>query len=300
VRRVSRRALLAGAGGLTLGAASTAAAVEAGIVPGRSWAYHRLGLDGADGVVPDVEAGPVVDGSFASAARLGQECGYAVAYPPGYGPGDRLPVAVVLHGRRNDHASAFAPAYLALDAFLAAAVADGTAPYALASVDGGDSYWHTRASGEDSAAMVTDELVPLLASLGLDTRRLGLLGWSMGGFGALHVARLLGPSRVAAVSASSPSLWHEYDDTSPGAFDDRSDFAGCTPFGRQHDLDGIAVRIDCGQGDPFWSASRDYADGFADRPAGGFERGDHDLGYWRRMAPAHMTFVGAWLARTGT
>ena len=45
---------------------------------------------------------------------------------------------------------------------LAQAVAAGIPPFAVVAVDGGGSYWHKRASGEDSGAMVLDELIPML------------------------------------------------------------------------------------------------------------------------------------------
>jgi S-formylglutathione hydrolase FrmB len=292
--------LLAGAGALVLGTAATAIGVETGVLPGRSVAYHRLGLEGRDGKVPDVEPGPMVSGSFRSAHRLDKECGWTIAYPPGHQDGAQLPVAIVLHGQRNDHDSAFALGYLALGAFLAAATAAGSPPYALASVDGGDTYWHERASGEDSGAMVVEEFLPLLASRGLDTARIGFLGWSMGAFGALHLAQRLGATKVAAIGAMSPALWQKYDDTSPGSFDDEADFDDVTPFGHQAELDGIAIRIDCGDGDPFWAATRAYRDGFAEPPAGGFQRGDHDIGYWRRIVPQHLALLGTSLGRPAT
>ena len=139
--------------------------------------------------------------------------------------------------------------------------------------------------------MVVEEFLPLLADHGLDVSRLGFLGWSMGGYGSLRLAGKLGADRVAGVAAVSPALWHEYADTSPGAFDDAADFADATVFGRQDTLDGIPVRIDCGEGDPFYAATRDYVAGFDTPPAGGFEPGDHDVGYWRRMAPQQLRFL---------
>lgn len=275
--------------------AGGAAGVETGVLPGRSWAYHRLGLDGADGVVPDVRPGPMTRGSFVSERRRGTRVGWTIARPPG--ARGRLPVAVVLHGRGDDHASAFARDYLALGSFLADGVAHGVPPFALASVDGGDTYWHARETGEDAAGMVIGEFLPLLARHGLDIGRLGILGWSMGGFGALHIGRLLGPGRVMAVGAMSPALWHRYGDAAPGAFDDETDFAMVTPFGREDQLAGIGLRIDCGEGDPFYAAVRDYRAGFDPEPAGGFELGDHDLGYWRRIAPDHVAYLGRALAQ---
>ena len=288
--RVSRRGLLAVGAVAALGGAGLLG-VDQGLLPGRDRLFHALGHDGADGVVPSARPGPVTSGSFVSAARLGTRVGWSIALPPGHHRRP-LPVAVVLHGRGNDHASAFSGSYLALDRYLAAAVGSGVRPFALASVDGGETYWHDRADGDRAATMVLDEFVPLLARHGLDTRRIGLLGWSMGGFGALYLAGRLGAERVAGVAVMSPALWREYADAAPGAFDGERDFDAVEVMGRQDALTGIPVRVDCGEGDPFCAATRDYVDGFSVRPAGGFELGDHDLGYWRRMAPAELTFLG--------
>jgi hypothetical protein len=166
-RRQSRRGLVIGSGLAALGIAGYA--VEEQALPGRSFLNRHLGLDGPDGVIPDVEAGHRVSGSFVSGARGGRRCGWTIAYPPG--ACGRLPVAVVLHGRGNSHVAAFSPDYLGLDRFLAQAVRRGAPPYAMASVDGGETYWHARADGEDSGAMVVDEFLPLLGDHGLDVSR---------------------------------------------------------------------------------------------------------------------------------
>jgi S-formylglutathione hydrolase FrmB len=179
-----------------------------------------------------------------------------------------------------------------LDRFLAAGVAQGATPFALASVDGVESYWHPRASGEDAGAMVLEEFLPLLGDHGLDVGQMAFFGWSMGGYGALRLAALLGRDRVVAATAMSPALWHSFADSSPGAFDDDNDFGRNTLFGRQRDLDGMSVRIDCGEEDPFYAATKDYVEGFPVPPDGGFQPGGHDVGYWRRMAPAHVRFIG--------
>lgn len=289
--KLSRRVVLAGAGLGVAGAGGLAVAGE--VVPGRAWIRRQLGSGGPDGVVPAVAGGRVVRGSFGSRARGGRRCGWAIAYPPGQrGSTEGLPVVVVLHGRRNSHASVFDPDYLGLDRFLAAGVEQGLRPFALASVDGGDSYWHRRRNGEDAGAMVVEEFLPFLASRGLDVGRVGLMGWSMGGYGALRLAGLLGPGRVAGVGAMSPALWHAYADTSPGSFDDEADFRAMTVVGRQRDLTDVPVRVDCGQADPFYDVARENAGGFAEAPAGSFGPGGHDVGYWRAMAPAQLRFLG--------
>ena len=139
--------------------------------------------------------------------------------------------------------------------------------------------------------MLVDEFLPMLERRDLDTARIGLLGWSMGGYGALHLAGLLGSSRVAAVVAESPALWESFADSAPGAFDGVADFARSTVFGREASLRGVAMRVDCGRGDPFYGDVRDYVARLSRPPAGGFQAGVHTLGYWRRMAPAQLAFL---------
>ncbi len=290
---LTRRSLLLGSGLAAVATATGAVAVNEDVLPGRSLMLHHLGLDGPDGVVPGLEPGELRTGVLRSAARGGKQCEWALATPAG-SPGG-LPVVVVLHGRGNDQHSVFDPHYLGLDRFLAAVIGEGVPPFALASVNGDEAYWHARKGGDDPAAMIIDEFLPLLQSKGLDTDRIGLMGWSMGGYGALHIAGLLGVERVSAVAALSPALWHSYADTAAGAFDGEDDFSEATVMGRQSDLAGIPVRVDCGTGDPFCSASQDYTNGFATLPAGGFQPGDHDIGYWRRMAAPQLTFVGSHL-----
>ncbi|MBF4575608.1 esterase [Frondihabitans sp. VKM Ac-2883] len=284
--------MLVGAGSTAALVVASGAAVEERLLPGRSTLHRVLGLNGQPGVVPAVETGQVVSGSFRSKARLGREVGWSVAYPPGSSASAELPVAIVLHGYSGTHANAFGAGHLGLDRFLAAHVDGGGRPFALASIDGGDTYWHRRSTGEDAGAMVVDEFLPLLAARGLDVSRIGLLGWSMGAFGALLLGSQLGRTRVAAIAADSPAIWHEASQAASIAFDGAADFAAHTVFGRQSSLDGIAVRVDCGTGDGFFPAARDYVAGFASPPAGGFEPGGHDLDYWRRMAPAQIAHLG--------
>ncbi|WP_158862971.1 alpha/beta hydrolase [Leifsonia sp. AG29] len=292
--RLARRTLIgAGIGVAALGVlgAGTALAVEERLLPGRSTLHEILGLDGAPGRIPSIAPGPALDGSFVSAARLGATCRWTVSFPPGSKPGDALPVLVALHGYGGDHSSAFGSG-LGLDRFLAQAIATGVKPFAIASVDGGNTYWHRRASGEDAGAMVTEEFLPLLARSGLDVSRVSLFGWSMGGYGALHLAGLLGTARVASVVAESPAIWHTVQEAAHTAFDDSADFAANTVFGREAALARVPVRIDCGTGDGFYPNVQDYVAGLRPRPAGGFEPGGHNNDFWRRVAPAQLAFVG--------
>ena len=150
---------------------------------------------------------------------------------------------------------------------LAQAVAAGIPPVAVVAVDGGGSYWHKRASGEDSGAMVLDELIPMLGEQGLDTSRVAFLGWSMGGYGALLLGARLGAARTAAISAVSPALWTSSGAAAPGAFDSAEDYAANSVWGLPA-LDSIPIRIDCGDSDPFYSATQQFIAQLAE-PAGG-------------------------------
>ncbi len=142
--------------------------------------------------------------------------------------------------------------------------------------------------------MITDELLPLLRHRGVRTDRIGLIGWSMGGYGALRLAGLLGRRRVDAVVASSPAIWSNPGDASDAGFDDAAEYERYSVIGHQDDLAGIAVRVDCGTGDPFYRDVQDYVDGFPDDAdvTSTFEPGAHDPAYWRRMLPDQLAFLG--------
>jgi pimeloyl-ACP methyl ester carboxylesterase len=162
---------------------------------------------------------------------------------------------------------------------------------AVATVDGGDFYWHARRSGIDTGQMVVQDLLPLLGRKGLAVDRIGLLGWSMGGYGALLLASRLGPRRVAGVVAVSAALWQSPGDSAPGAFDDREDFVRNDVFAARDKLSGIPVRLDCGRDDPFIEANRAFARGLP-AAAATFDAGAHTEEYWTTHATAQM----AWLS----
>lgn len=224
-------------------------------------------------------------GSFASAARGGITTNWAIARPPGQTAALRPLIA--LHGKGSDAATVMAGG---VEQGLAEAVAAGLPPFAVAAVDGGGSYWHRRSSGEDSGAMVTDELLPLLTDQGLDTSRVAFIGWSMGGYGALLLGGRLGPQRTAAICAVSPALWLSPGATAPGAFDGASDFAANSVFGMPAHA-SIPIRVDCGNADPFYTATQAFIEQLPEPPTGGFSPGGHDGPFWSSQLPAELTWV---------
>ncbi|WP_099251184.1 alpha/beta hydrolase family protein [Mycobacterium sp. shizuoka-1] len=232
-----------------------------------------------------VPAPTMVTGSFVSAARGGVSTNWAIARPPGQT--SPLRPVIALHGKGSDAATVMAGG---VEQGLAQAVAAGLPPFAVVAVDGGGSYWHKRASGEDSGAMVLDELIPMLAGQGLDTSRVAFLGWSMGGYGALLLGARLGPARTAAITAVSPALWLSSGAAAPGAFDGPDDFAANSVFGLPA-LASIPIRIDCGTSDPFYAATKQFIAQLPTPPAGGFSPGGHDGGYWSSQLPGELTWM---------
>jgi enterochelin esterase-like enzyme len=235
---------------------------------------------------PPQPAPTYVTGSFVSAARGGVTTNWAIARPPGQ-TGPLRPV-IALHGKGQDAAGVMAGG---VEQGLAQAVAAGIPPFAVVAVDGGGSYWHSRTSGEDSGAMVLDELIPTMSEQGLDTSRIGFLGWSMGGYGALLLGSRLGPARTAAICAVSPALWTSSGATAPGAFDGADDYAANSVWGLPN-LGSIPIRVDCGDGDPFYAATKQFIAQLPTPPAGGFSPGGHDGAFWSSQLPAEI----AWLA----
>ena len=285
---ITRRQLLLGGAGL--GALAIGAGAEQ---PRLRQGARRLLLGDPESAHPVPSGqGTVVQGTFASRA-MQTTTRWAVAYPGPVTPG--LPVLLVLHGR-GDNARAVLGSHR-LGAFLTQAVQRGAPPFAVVAVDGGNhTYWHRRASGQDPQAMLTDELLPLLSAHGLQTRRIALGGWSMGGYGALLLAERLGSSRITAVAVDSPAIWRRASESAPGAFDDPTDFTAHDVLAGAADLAGIPVRVSCGTSDPFLpgvnALLRDLPHAEHDLAAG-----VHDLAWWQHAAPAQLAFVGRQLRR---
>ncbi|GAA2744716.1 alpha/beta hydrolase [Terrabacter aerolatus] len=256
-RAPSRRSVLLGA-----------AVVAAALVP------NLAGCAGADGPV-------LTDGVLSD--RFGLEAPHWRMAVPRSGRPRGLVVA--LHGFGGSADDAF---------HLGFGDAVESSRMALVSVDGRDSYWHARRDGTDSGAMVRDELIPLaLAGAGLPpSARVTLLGWSMGGFGALLLASDLGRSRVSGVVAASAALWLKGSQTPARAYDDRADFDAHSIFNRIARLEGIPVRLDCGTSDPFIAANRTLAGRLPGCEAH-FTRGGHDDAFWSGNVATEMTWAAA-------
>jgi S-formylglutathione hydrolase FrmB len=118
--------------------------------------------------------------------------------------------------------------------------------------DGGTGWWHDRQEGPWGSYVLREAIPAALRRSGADRDRIAIGGISMGGFGALDLARVA-PTRFCAVGAHSAALWFHGGDTPVGAFDDAEDFArhDLIRFAASERLYRVPVWIDVGRDDPF-------------------------------------------------
>jgi enterochelin esterase-like enzyme len=278
---ISRRAFLVGAGGVLIAGSGSAA----GLIATSDRLQRTLGLSHSpDRHFPRANT-PRVDGQLDS-KYMRRRVGWSLTRP------QQAPLGIVycLHGRSSDHTFTFDGIHLD---DVAAAL---NLPLAIASVDGGDhSYWHARTDGTDAMGMLQQEFVPMIQRK-VGARKLALLGWSMGGYGALLAAQRA-PHRFTAVTAASPALWRT-PQTAPGAFDGADDYARNDVFAGVSKLATMQVRIDCGTKDPFYPADKHFVSLLTGAHSGSFTNGYHDSAYWRSVAPQQLQTIAEAFRRT--
>ncbi|HEY8582366.1 MAG TPA: alpha/beta hydrolase-fold protein [Capillimicrobium sp.] len=221
----------------------------------------------------------------------GGERPLTLVVPEGAGEDDPRPLLLFLHGRGGDSDD------LLSDELFAALEALGDRAPVIAAPDGGDgSYWHDRETGAWGSYVVEEALPAALREAPADPGRVAVGGISMGGFGALSLAREH-PGRFCAVGAHSPALWRTGGETAPGAFDHAEDFA-------RHDLVGAAasrpdpyaaqpVWVDAGAQDPFVPGIDAFVAGLdgAGVPVAHHRwPGGHEGAYWRSHLDEYLRF----------
>jgi pimeloyl-ACP methyl ester carboxylesterase len=298
----SRRKVLAlglgGAAAVAAGAVTGIELVSRGVLPGKAMLDR---IDGACSVpAPPLEyspLGPSFSGAFYSRARR-RSVGYTIAYPPGHRSGDELPLVVMLHGFGGNHNDALAGMSPAQGVALKV---DGTrlAPMAMVTVDGGGGYWNPH-PGDDPMAMVIGELIPLCQRRGLGRapRPIGVMGISMGGYGALLFAEKY-PHLIAAVAAISPAVWTSYAQAraaNAGAYTSAAAFDANDVITHAAALAGTPVRVASGDDDPFFPGVQALARAL---PAGAivnFAKGCHTGPFFLGQEPASLAFLARHLA----
>jgi len=229
---------------------------------------------------------------FTVKSRLvGRDLTQGVVLPPGNTNG--RPLLLLLHGRSAG------PDSLASDALIKAVKSLGSRAPIVVLVNGGDhSYFHDRADGRWGSYVLREVIPAAIARFHADGRRVAIGGISMGGFGALDIARLA-PGRFCAVGGHSAAMWRTGGETPAGAFDNAEDFA-------RHDVLGAARRnpnlygrtrvwIDVGEADPFHSADIELAHLIrgAILHVG---PGGHDTSYWWPHMADYLAFYADALA----
>jgi enterochelin esterase-like enzyme len=272
--------------------------VEHGVLPGKQ-ALDQL--DGACSVgAPPLRfrtPGPSRSGTFFSRARR-RQVGYTVAWPPGHGPGDPLPLVVMLHGFGANHTNALT----AMSPAQAVALAvDGVPlpPMAMVTVDGGGGYWNPHPH-DDPMQMVVGELVPMCQDmdLGRSPQRIGTMGISMGGYGALLLAEKH-PDRFSAVAAISPAVWTTYPQAAAanaGAYASRADFASDDAVTHAALLADTPVRLASGLDDPFRPGVVALARALPKSAVVDFSQGCHTGSFFTAQEPPSLAFLGAHLS----
>ncbi len=257
-RRKALFVALGGVGAMLAGSGLVVELVDRGVLPGKATLDS---LDGSCSVqIPMTNfapLGPTISGHFSSSARK-RDVGYTIAWPPGFHPGDELPLVVMLHGDGGTHKTAIkgmTPAQLLAIVHREHPSRLNTAvPTAMVTVDGGNGYWHPHRD-DDPMGMVVNELIPLCQAKGLGRpeRGLGLMGISMGGYGAIAIAEHC-PTLARAVAAISPAIWTTFDQAkgvNAGAYTNAQEFDAYNAVTHASALDGIPVQVTSGVDDPF-------------------------------------------------
>ena len=95
---------------------------------------------------------------------------------------------------------------------------------------------------------------------------------------------------LKAVAAISPALFPSWEDAQRiDGFASREVWEAHEPL-RHRERIKSPVGVWCGQEDPFHEPARELA--AAVGAQGSFEHGEHDAGYWRRVLPEALRFIG--------
>ncbi|MGD0312610.1 MAG: alpha/beta hydrolase-fold protein [Acidimicrobiales bacterium] len=293
-RRKFLKVALGGAAGVVVAGAAGFELVSHGVLPGK----QRLDeLDGACSVPSPPLAfstpGPSVSGSFFSKARS-RTVGYTIAHPPGHGQGSSLPLIVMLHGFGGNHTDAVAGM---TPAQAVALHVDGhpLVPMAMVTVDGGGGYWNPH-PGDDPMAMLVDELIPMCQRLGLGSppQRIGTMGISMGGYGAILLAEKH-PDLISAVAAISPAIWTDYDEArsaNSGAYASADSFRSYDAVTHVDTLAETPVRIASGSDDPFHAGVVALSDALPASSTVVIAAGCHTDPFFLSQEPPSLQFLG--------
>lgn len=299
-RSASRRAVLLGLGLAPVLASCGFVRTPSGATPSASGPPTSVPASPAPTATPTRTSKPAstpagdgtrVYGTLASAAT-GLSHNWVVIYPPGSSTKARLPVAIVLHGM-GDNIDALN--HLNYHVHLGEAVRDGVRPFALAAIDGGVLFWQ-KMNGQDAGALVATDFLGLLASRGLDTSRLALTGWSMGGWGTLRLAGNELAGRVRAAAPISAPLYPNAA-AAPERWMSDADYEANNPYTRPQLLNDLPLWLACGTSDQFYPGNVAFAGILGQTPGVEapqtlFPAGGHDFAFWESIVADQFRFLG--------
>jgi S-formylglutathione hydrolase FrmB len=150
--------------------------------------------------------------------------------------------------------------------------------------------------------MVVDELIPLCQSQGLGRhpRGIGVLGISMGGYGAVLMGEKY-PQLFSAVAAISPAIWTTYAEAhgaDPGAYRSAADFASNNAVTHASSLAGLPVRVASGDDDPFFPGVEALMKVLPPGATVELSRGCHTGPFFTSQEPPSLAFLGEHLKQT--
>jgi pimeloyl-ACP methyl ester carboxylesterase len=172
-------------------------------------------------------------------------------------------------------------------------------PMALVAADGGNGYWNPH-PGDNPMGMVIDEVIPMCQSQGLgrDDQRIGTMGISMGGYGALLLAEKY-PHLISAVAAISPAVWTSYaqaQGANAGAYASAQDFAANDVVTHASALSGLAVRVASGNSDPFHPGVEALVGVLPPHAVVDLSNGCHTGPFFREQEGPSLAFLGEHLS----
>jgi enterochelin esterase-like enzyme len=241
---------------------------------------------------------PVVGGSFSSTyTHLLHN--WTLTYPTGHIEGEYLPVALALH---SSYGNADEMIGLGFPERLDALISAGkTPPFALASIDSMNGFYEKKGS-RDYGKVVAVEFLKVLRDRGLNTSRLGIIGWSMGGWGAFRLAQHELHNKVRVISAistpcySSWKTWPSYE----RADMTKAQFTAANFYHHPGLLAKPQIYMFCGKSDGFYKGNKafakvlDKAKGVR-KPKTHFSAGDHSRDYWQSVLDPALTHIGRYI-----
>ena len=212
---------------------------------------------------------------------------------------------VALHGEGRDHDHVLSgmtlPQALALHVTTPGGGHRMLPPMAMVAPDGGLGYWNPHPS-DDPMGMVIDELIPMCQrrGLGRPPHRIGTLGISMGGYGAILFAEKF-PRLFSAVAAIGPAIWTSYPQAravNVHAYASAAAFAANDVVTHASALAGVAVRVAGGTSDPFHPGVVALARVLPRDAVVDISRGCHTGPFFTAQEPPSLNFLAQHLTRS--